>query len=73
MLTYDSIDIKTIILNAYMIALYGFVGTMSVMISLFFKFHMILVFKNMTTLESIEKKGTNFESPYNVGKQRNWE
>jgi hypothetical protein len=34
----------------------------SIVIGLFFKFHLVLVLENKTTIETIDKKGTYFES-----------
>lgn len=59
--------------NAYMIILYIFIGFMGVMLAFFTKFHFLLVLKNITTLESLEKKGIDFQSQFDTGKRRNWE
>lgn len=43
-----------------------------VVITLFFKFHLSLIFENKTTIETIDKKGENFESEFNLGYYKNW-
>jgi len=42
---------------------FAFITFLSVLMTLFIKFHIKLVIKNITTVESLEKKGTNFKSP----------
>jgi hypothetical protein len=39
---------------------------------LFFKMHLILVFENKTTIETIEKKGQKFQSEFSKGIYFNW-
>lgn len=56
-----------------MLAIYLFLIFLGIMLSLFTKFHFTLVFKNITTLESLEKKGTSFHSPFDTGLRSNWE
>jgi palmitoyltransferase len=43
-----------------------------VVIGLFFKFHLILVLDNKTTIETIDKKGHIYESEYSRDKWSNW-
>ena len=42
-------------------------------LTMFFKFHLKLVYENKTTIETIEKKSQDFESSYNIGKNNNFE
>ena len=43
-----------------------------VILSLFLKFHLVLVFENKTTIETIDKKNENFVSPYSLGGESNF-
>ncbi len=70
---FNNIDIAELALNAYYIGIYCFLAFLSAMLSIFCKFHILLVLKNITTLESLEKKGINFDSPFDIGKRKNWE
>jgi len=50
--------------------LFGFF--LGIIISFFTRFHFRLVFRNISTLESLEKKTINFDSPYSLGSTENW-
>jgi palmitoyltransferase ZDHHC2/15/20 len=43
-----------------------------IIISLFFKFHLLLVLDNKTTIETIDKKGEKFVSEFSRGRWNNW-
>ncbi len=55
-------DIRGFIIVCLHDVTYLFVLFLSVIITKFFNFHITLVRKNMTTLESLEHKGTDYES-----------
>lgn len=38
----------------------------------FLKFHIFLAQSNKTTIENLEKKGKNYQSPYDLGPANNW-
>jgi len=42
-----------------------------VVLTIFFKFHLKLVTENKTTIETIDKKGEEFESPFDLGRDNN--
>jgi len=44
---------------------------LGIIITFFTRFHFRLVIKNISTLESLEKKTINFESPYSMGSAEN--
>lgn len=41
-------------------------------LTMFFKFHLKLVLENKTTIETIDKKGEEFDSPYSLGHDSNF-
>jgi len=45
---------------------------LNVVIILFFKFHLTIVLENKTTIETIDKKTTEFNSVFDIGKNKNW-
>ena len=45
---------------------------MSVILSQFFKFHITLILENKTTIETLDHKGKEFHSKYDIGKWNNW-
>ena len=45
---------------------------MSVILSQFFKFHIMLILENKTTIETLDHKGKEFHSKYDKGKWNNW-
>jgi len=45
---------------------------LNVVIVLFFKFHLMIVLENKTTIETIDKKTTEFTSLFDIGKNKNW-
>jgi len=58
---YD-VEIKEVVIVALLEVSYVFVVFLTIVITRFTNFHMILVRKNMTTIESLEHKGTNYDS-----------
>ena len=53
---------KELVLVVVLEVTFLFVVFLAVILTKFTHFHLILVFNNMTTLESLEHKGTNYES-----------
>mmetsp|Transcript_30031 Transcript_30031/g.26605 ORF Transcript_30031/g.26605 Transcript_30031/m.26605 type:complete len:270 (+) Transcript_30031:358-1167(+) len=47
-------------------------GAASYFMTNFLKFHIDLIFNNKTTIEFLEKKGEEFESPYKLSPMENW-
>jgi len=45
---------------------------LNVVIILFFKFHLTIVLENKTTIETIDKKTTEFNSLFDIGSNKNW-
>ena len=45
---------------------------MSVILSQFFKFHIMLILENKTTIETLDHKGKEFKSKFDKGKWNNW-
>ena len=45
---------------------------MSVILSQFFKFHITLILENKTTIETLDHKGKEFHSKFDIGKWNNW-
>lgn len=45
------------------------IGTL---MTFFLKFHIYLVNHNKTTIENLDKKGADYKSLYDVGKEINW-
>jgi len=45
---------------------------LNVVILLFFKFHLTIVLENKTTIETIDKKTTEFTSIFDIGTNKNW-
>lgn len=60
--TYYDVAIKDWIITGTLDATYCFIIFLSVAITRFSIFHINLVSKNMTTIESLEHKGTNYDS-----------
>ncbi len=58
----NTFDIKECVINSVYDATYIFVLFLIVILTKFTYFHITLVRKNMTTLESLEHKGTEYES-----------
>ncbi len=50
------------------IIIYGINITMSVVLVQFFKFHVKLVLENKTTIETLDHKGQEYNSKYDLGK-----
>jgi hypothetical protein len=46
------------------------IGTL---MTFFLKFHIYLVNHNKTTIENLDKKGADYKSLYDVGKEINWQ
>lgn len=42
------------------------------LMTFFLKFHIYLVNNNKTTIENLDKKGAEYRSLYDVGKDINW-
>lgn len=55
-----------------LIFLYSLDLAAMVVLSMFFKFHMKLVLENKTTIETIDKKGEEFDSSYSLGRESNF-
>jgi hypothetical protein len=55
-------DIKELMIVILLEVSYLFAIFLTFAITRFTNFHMILVRKNMTTIESLEHKGTNYDS-----------
>ncbi|CAI2372857.1 unnamed protein product [Moneuplotes crassus] len=57
------------------IILFGWVitGAASYLMTNFLRFHIELIFSNKTTIEFLEKKGEQFESPFALSPRENWE
>jgi len=80
--TAENIDFKTSIIYFIIDITYLFVLFLLVILTKFTMFHITLINKNMTTLESLEHKGTDYESlvffvkynlsKFDIGKQGNW-
>ena len=56
-----------------MLCVYVIISLIVVLITNFLRFHLTLILENKTTIESIEKKSEAFESPFDIGRKRNWE
>ena len=69
----ENLQTKESAAEAFMIILYLFLAFVGCMLTMFTKFHFTLIFRNITTLESIEKRSINFQSTYDLGKRANWE
>ena len=54
------------------ILIYGIDIIMGVILIQFFKFHIMLVLENKTTIETLDHKGKDFISKYDIGKWQNW-
>mgnify|MGYP002475300665 FL=1 len=52
---------------------YGLDLMLSVVLSLFFKFHLKLLFRNSTTIENMDKKTQQRQNTYDKGPKSNWE
>ena len=53
----------------FYIAIFAF----SIVITLFLKFHLNLVFENSTTIESLDQEHKSENEKFNIGKMQNWE
>ena len=62
-----SFSLKVIFVILYIINL-----IMGVILSQFFKFHITLILENKTTIETLDHKGKEFVSKYDLGKWNNW-
>lgn len=56
-----------------LIFLYALDVVAMVVLTRFFIFHLLLVFENKTTIETIEKKTQEFDSAYSLGAKQNFE
>ena len=52
---------------------YTAVFVFSIIISMFLKFHIKLVFDNSTTIESLDTEQKKDNEKFNIGKRQNWE
>ena len=52
---------------------YAAVFVFSIIISMFLKFHIKLVFDNSTTIESLDTEHKKDNEKFNIGKRQNWE
>lgn len=71
-MSYANVPINELINIGLIDVSYVFSIFLGVIISFFTRFHFRLVFRNISTLESLEKKTINFESPYSLGNADNW-
>ena len=71
---YDKrpLDIPELIIVFVLDVTYLFALFLAIVMTRFALFHLTLVKKNMTTIESLEHKGTTYESLYDVGVAGNW-
>jgi hypothetical protein len=73
---YDVIQMKlqyALIIHALLIVGgYAAVFTFSIIILMFFKFHVELVLSNSTTIENLDVEHKNENMKYNVGNWNNW-
>lgn len=60
--TKETLDVKQLIIVLFIDVSFVFTVFLAIVMSRFAHFHMTLVKKNMTTIESLEHKGTNYES-----------
>lgn len=70
--TQGTLDSSHLIYNFGLIFVYTLDLAAMVVISLFFKFHMLLVLDNKTTIETIDKKNLEFTSSFDLGKKKNF-
>jgi len=47
-------------------------GTISILMTMFLKFHINLALTNKTTIENLDKKGAEYTSIYDIGNMNNW-
>ena len=59
-------------IKALYVIIYLIDAIMSVILSQFFKFHITLILENKTTIETLDHKGKEFKSKYDIGKWNNW-
>ena len=57
----------------FVVICYIAVFVFSIIITMFLKFHLQLVFENSTTIESLDQEHKNENAKSNVGKRANWE
>ena len=48
-------------------------GTISILMTMFLKFHINLALTNKTTIENLDKKGAEYTSIYDIGNMNNWQ
>jgi hypothetical protein len=48
-------------------------GTIMVLITMFLRFHINIALGNKTTIETLDKKGEDYLSIYDIGSKSNWE
>jgi len=58
--------------SLFFILIYTLDLGLTVIIGLFFKFHLKIILENKTTIETIDKKGTDFSSIFDLGTNKNW-
>jgi len=58
--------------SLFFILIYALDLGLTVIIGLFFKFHLKIILENKTTIETIDKKGIDFSSIFDLGTNRNW-
>lgn len=67
-LYYNEVNFRTELVNSLsFIFMYSADIVVMAVLGMFYKFHMKLVFENKTTIETIDKKGQEFDSPYDLG------
>ena len=49
-----------------------FNGVVAILMTMFLKFHLKLASENKTTIENLEKKGQEYQSIFDIGKDNNW-
>jgi len=66
-------EFNTILKSLFLIFLYTLDFVAMIVLSMFFKFHLKLVFENKTTIETIEKKTQEYDSGFSLGSWNNFE
>ena len=67
-LAYNNIIHASLILSCF-----SFVFAFSIIITIFFKFHIILVLTNSTTIESLDKEHKEENAKFCLSRRENWE
>ena len=72
-INYKNIEINLkFSVKAIFVIIYIIDIVMGFILSQFFKFHIVLILENKTTIETLDHKGKDFISKYDKGKWNNW-